>query len=109
MRAAEFAARLSGVEACRRERDGWMADCPNCRRHTLNCREGENGLLVGCIAGGISDLGEHGVMIDGCHLHVITAAIGVTIRDLAYDPDAVPPIELRPTGRSSSRVWFTNR
>ena len=109
MRADEFAARLSGVKPCRRKRDGWMADCPNCHRPTLNFREGKTGLLVGCIAGGISDLGEHGVMIDGCDVHVITAAIGLRIRDLAYEPDALPPIELRPIGPSSSRVWFTNR
>jgi hypothetical protein len=113
MKAEEFAARISQVTRTRRH-DEWQGECPNCHRLSLRFSDGTNGLLVGC-TWAMSDLGRHGVMIDGCDSRTIAAALGWTVLDF-LNPDLRTRVDIgtgdivRRRRRKSSgrRVWFTN-
>src|ERR1700730_6654579 len=115
MKAEEFAAHISQVTRTRRHgRDEWQGECPNCRRLSLRFRDGKNGLVVGCLWA-VSDLGRHGVMIDGCDSRTIAAALGWPVLDF-LNPDLRTRVDIgtgdivRRRRRKSSgrRVWFTN-
>jgi hypothetical protein len=115
MKAEEFAARISQVTRIRRHgRDEWEGECPNCRRLSLRFTNGKNGLVVGC-SWAISDLGRHGMMIDGCDPQTIAAALGWTLLDF-LNPDLRTGVDIgtadiargRRRKYSRRRVWFTN-
>ena len=65
---------LSQLDAVRRSRRGWVGRCPAHhpdRNPSLSIAEGQRGLLLRCWA--------------GCRIQDITAALGLTLRDLFYD------------------------
>jgi hypothetical protein len=63
---------LQRLEAVRRSGRGFVSRCPAHKDRTpsLSVRDGERGVLVKCWA--------------GCRLQDITAAVGLTVRDLFY-------------------------
>jgi hypothetical protein len=71
---------LPRLEAVRRSSRGYRARCPahDDKTPSLSVRDGERGVLVKCWA--------------GCHLQDITAAIGLTVRDLFYDQAQDPRV-----------------
>lgn len=66
---------VARLPEARRSGRGWVSRCPadGGRRLKLAIREGERGLLVKCWA--------------GCSLREITAALGLTVRDLFFDAE----------------------
>lgn len=70
MTAEDFSQRL---EAVRKSGRGFISRCPahEDRTPSLSVRDGERGVLVKCWA--------------GCRLQDITAAVGLTVRDLFHD------------------------
>ena len=116
MKAQEFATHIQQVTRTRSHgRDEWRGECPSCRRPSLRFTDGKNGLIVGC-SWAVSQLGRHGVMIDGCHPQVIAAALGWTLLDFLHpelrasaEPLSVDTVRRRRRRRASSRrVWYTN-
>jgi hypothetical protein len=81
MKAAEFAERLTGVTRPGRD---WWADCPNCHQPTLNFRDLRNSLSVDC-SHARSDTGQHEVMVVGCSLSEILAAVDLMEVDILSD------------------------
>jgi hypothetical protein len=81
MKASEFAELLMGVT--RRGRD-WWADCPNCHQPSLNFRDLKNSLSVDC-SHARSDTGQNEVMVVGCSLSEILAAIDLMEVDILSD------------------------
>ena len=115
MKAQQFAAYLSQVARDRSHgRDEWRAECPSCHRLSLGFTDGKNGLIVGC-SWAVSDLGRHGVMVDGCDPQTIAAALGFTLLDF-LNPELRAGVDrdtfgTAPRGRRKSsgrRVWYLN-
>jgi hypothetical protein len=97
MKAEEFASHIAQVTRTRSHgRDEWYGECPNCRRPSLRFTDGKNGLIVGC-SWAVSDLGRHGVMVDGCRPQTIAAALNWTLLDF------LPPNSGRASSRSPRR------
>jgi len=94
MNAAELVLRL---EAVRRGSAGYVARCPahNDKNPSLSVRDGEQGVLVKCWS--------------GCDLREITAAVGLRIADLFYDPKARSAHRLIPKPLKLDRVALAFR